>query len=214
MNDPVQQASDLIVTCCAHVSAFEGSGEAHQLLMDTAAEMRQSRPSAAFPQRYIEHVAYALDTVARFGFLSPQAAIASVYLATRFEFYFRILSGRLTREGTWVSAVAQREAIDAIGDQRLKRAKVSSVARAYRVMKLNTGRVSTQCRTLDAALYPKPVTLGSGFIVSDLGDRIEFGRNEASHGARGDISAESVFYGLMTAIVFYGHESRTAGVSA
>lgn len=206
MCDRVQQASDLIVSCCSHVSAFQGSGEAHQLLMETAADMRQYRPSSVFPQRYIEHVAYALDAVARFGFLSPQAAVASVYLATRFEFYFRILSGKLTREGTWVSELARQQAISAIVDTRLKHHRVSSVALAYRIMRLGTGRVSTQCQALDEALYPTPVQLGNGFVVSNLGDRTEFGRNEAGHGVRGDISAEAVFYGLMTAIIFYGHE--------
>lgn len=204
--DRVQRASDLIVSCCAHVGAFHGSGAAHHLLVETAAEMRSCRPLAVFPQRYIEHVAYALDTAARFRFLSPQAAVASVYLATRFEFYFRILSGKLTREGTWVSQLAQHEAINAIDDTRLKRPMVSSVALAYRVLKLDIGRVPAECRALDEALYTSPIELGSGLVIANLGDRIEFGRNEAGHGARGDISAEAVFYGLMTAIMFYGHE--------
>lgn len=214
LDDRVRRASDLIVSCCAHVSAFHGSGDAHQFLMETAAEMRGCRPSAVLPQRYIEHVAYALDIVARYRFLSPQAAIASVYLATRFEFYFRILSGKLTRDGTWVSELAQQEAIDAIADARLKRPRISSVALAYRVMKLDIGRVSTACRALDEALYSSPIELGTGFVISNLGDRIEFGRNEAGHGARGDISAEAVFYGLMTAIIFYGHEPASAAREA
>lgn len=210
LDDRVQRASDLIVSCCAHVSAFHGSGDAQHFLMETAGDMAGCRPSAVLPQRYIEHVAYALDTVARYRFLSPQAAVASVYLATRFEFYFRILSGKLTREGAWISELAQQEAIATIADTRLKRHRISSVALAYRVMKLDIGRVSAVCQALNEALYSSPIELGSGFVIANLGDRIEFGRNEAGHGARGDISAEAVFYGLMTAIIFYGHEPASA----
>jgi len=182
MSDRIQHASDLILSCCPHVSAYEGTGDAHQLLIETAVDMHERPASAVFPSRYVEHVAYALDAVGRFGFLSPQAAVASVYLATRFEFYFRILSAKLTREGIWVSARAQQEAVTAIGDRRLKRPRVSSVSLAYRVLKLGDGRVSKQFGALDAALYPKPVTLGSGFVVADLGDRAARSSVPVGHG--------------------------------
>ena len=36
---------------------------------------------------------------------------------------------------------------------------------------------------------------------------IAFARHAAGHGRQGDISAEAVFYGLVTAIIFY---NRTA----
>ena len=39
--------------------------------------------------------------------------------------------------------------------------------------------------------------------VADIGDRIEFGRHAVGHGHWGDISAEALFYGLMTSLVFY-----------
>ena len=40
-------------------------------------------------------------------------------------------------------------------------------------------------------------------LIADLGDRIEFGRHAVGHGHWGDISAEALFYGLVTALVFY-----------
>jgi len=75
-------------------------------LKEAASQMREAKPTLAFPDRYIEHVAFAVETVSLNGFLSPPAAIASVYLATRFEFYFRVLSGKLNGDGTWVSAAS------------------------------------------------------------------------------------------------------------
>jgi hypothetical protein len=66
-----------------------------------ADDMTHSVPSDVFPDRHKEHIAYALRMVASGGFLSSPAAIGSVYLATRFEYYFRVLSGRLNADGTW-----------------------------------------------------------------------------------------------------------------
>ena len=39
--------------------------------------------------------------------------------------------------------------------------------------------------------------------LTDIGDRIKFGRDAVGHGHWGDISAEALFYGLMTSLVFY-----------
>jgi len=166
--------------------------------------MAKSSPSTVFPNRYIEHVAYAVDMVASNDFTSPPAAIASVYLATRFEFYFRILSGRLNGDGTWTSLSAQKGAHAAISDRRLKSNRISSVALAYKIMKLDQSRQIVQhCTSLDKSLYSNPTTVVGGISVRDIGDRIEFGRHAAGHGHWGDISAEALFYGLMTALVFY-----------
>ena len=64
------------------------------------AEEIVAAPNTLFPQRYKEHVAYALGMVAQHSFTSPPAAIGAVYLATRFEFFFRLLSGKLNGDGT------------------------------------------------------------------------------------------------------------------
>jgi len=203
-----QQAMEYITTCCRDIGSFSGTGEVNLLIEQVASEMERTAPSTAFPPRHIEHVAYAMRTVGRNGFTSSPAAVASVYLATRFEFYFRILSGVLNRDGTWTCDEARDSSIAAIDDSRLKskrgRKHISSVALAYKIMKLNK-RVSLVrwCVELDDRLYPKPVTMPDGKAVGDIGERIESGRNAAGHGHWGDISAEALFYGLMTAIVFY-----------
>ena len=56
---------------------------------------------------------------------------------------------------------------------------------------------------LDKAILPAPIMAVGSFEVADIGDRIAFGRHSAGHGLWGDISSEAVFYGLVTAIVFY-----------
>ena len=202
--DRTQQALDFITTCCRNIGAFQGTSDVHQYLKKTAAEMAVSEPSAVFPDRYIEHVAYAVDMVASNMFLSPPAAIASVYLSTRFEFYFRILSGKLNGDGTWISLSAKQFARAAIKDNRLKGNRISSVALAYKIMKLNQSLKIVRAYTaLDNSLYATPTTVVGGMTISNIGDRIEFGRHAVGHGHWGDISAEALFYGLLTAVVFY-----------
>ncbi len=202
--DRTQHALDFITTCCRGVGAFYGTTAVNQYLKETASDIKASGPSAVFPDRYIEHVAYAVDMVASNMFLSPPAAIASVYLATRFEFYFRILSGKLNSDGTWISLSARETAQAAIKDNRLGRNRISSVALAYKIMKLDQSHKIVQaCTALDNSLYSTPTIVVGCVPVADIGDRIEFGRHAVGHGHLGDISGEALFYGLMTAVVFY-----------
>lgn len=202
--DRAQQAIDFITSCCATVGAFRGTSDVHNYLAATATEMAAAKSSDIFPDRYIEHVAYALGMVAGNIFTTPPAATASVYLATRFEFYFRKLSGKLNADGTWISSAAQQAARSAINDSRLGRNRISSVALTYKIMKLNQSRPIVQhCTALDNTLYSTPTTVVGPMTVADIGDRIEFGRHAVGHGQWGDISSEAMFYGLMTSLVYY-----------
>jgi hypothetical protein len=201
---PTDQAIKYLTTCCRKIGAFRGTGHPYAFLKDVANQIEQSKASKVFPDRYKEHVAYAVEMVASNLFLSPPAAIASLYLATRFEYYFRILSGKLNGDGTWISSTAQSAAQAAINDPRLTRKRVSSLSLAYRIMMTDTSlHIVEQCAKIDNCLYQKPINLANNTIVHNIGDRIEFGRHVAGHGHWGDVSSEAVFYGLMTAIVFY-----------
>ena len=78
------------------------------------------------------------------------------------------------------------------------------MAVTYKLMKLDQSRpVPRVFDLLDKAILPAPIMAAGAFEVTDIGDRIAFGRHSAGHGMWGDISSEAVFYGLMTAIVFY-----------
>ena len=203
-SDRAQRAIDFITSCCSSVGAYRGTGEVNQYLKGTAEEMVVSGSSDVFPDRYKEHVAYAINMVASNRFTSSPAAVASVYLATRFEFYFRILSGKLNGDGTWISASAKNAAQEEIKDSRMDRKRISCVALTYKIMKLDQSRRIVQhCTTLDNALYSTPTTVVGPMTVADIGDRIKFGRHAVGHGHWGDISAEALFYGLMTSLVFY-----------
>jgi hypothetical protein len=71
-------------------------------------------------------------------------------------------------------------------------------------MKLNQSYKIVQIlTTLDSSLYTTPTTVAGSMTVANIGDRIEFGRHATGHGHLGDISAEALFYGLLTAIIFY-----------
>ena len=202
--DPSGRVMDYITSCCARIGAFKGPTSVHACLKDVASEMAVAEPSAVFPERHIEHVAYAVDMVASHVFTSPPAAIAAVYLATRFEFYFRTISGKLSGDGTWVAPSAQGAARAALKDPRIGGKRISSVGLAYKIMKLDGSLpLVKHCMSLDDTLCSGPTRVVGGISITDIGDRIEFGRHAVGHGHLGDISSEGVFYGLMTALVFY-----------
>jgi hypothetical protein len=199
------EAAGYIRTHCQYMGSYAGDGSPFTFLARVAEEMATAEHTCLFPDRYKEHVAYAMGMVARHGFLEPPAAIAAVYLATRFEFFFRLLSGKLNGDGTWVNKTAdQPAAVATLGKKGLNGNRVSDVAVTYKLMKLDQSRRPAQVFDgLDKAIFAVPTKAVGGFVVADIGDRIAFGRHSAGHGLWGDISSEAVFYGLVTAIVFY-----------
>ena len=199
--DRSQQAVDYVTSCCGRIGAFQGTSDVHDYIRETAAEIAASQLSTAFPGRYKEHVVYAMNMVASNMSISSPAAIASPYLATRFEFYFRVLSSKLNNDGTWVSQDARKVARGGIKDRRfknsLKRKHISNIAVAYKIMKLDqTLQLVQHCEALDRKLYSTPIKVVGGFDVTDIGDRIAFSRHAAGHGEWGDISSEALFLGL------------------
>jgi len=202
--DTTEEAIGYITSCCPRVGSFSGSVAANHYLAGVAEAIRESSPTDLFPDRYKEHVSHALMMVAGSMFTDPPAAIASVYLATRFEFYFRVLSGKLTASGSWLSAEVHKAAQEQIPDARVRRRRISSVALAYKVMKLDRTRpVARVFDHLDRTIFPEPMRVAGGGTIADVGERIEYGRHASGHGELGDISAEGIFYGLVTAIVFH-----------
>ncbi len=166
--------------------------------------MTASKETRVFPNRYREHVAYAIKMIALNSFTSSPAAVASVYLNTRFEFYFRILSGRLNADGTWITPQVRNTATKLLNNNSLGKTRINDVTLAYKIMKINQSlSISKHCNKIDCILYPNPVKMPDGSYINDIGDRIKYLRVRSSHGHWGDISAEGIFYGLMTAIVFY-----------
>jgi hypothetical protein len=200
------EAANYIRTHCPGMGSYFGDLSPRTFLLRVAKEMEAAPHTALFPDRYKEHVAYAVGMVARHDFLEPPTAIAAVYLATRFEFFFRLLSGKLDGDGTWLNpAVDRPAAIQALGKKKgLEGKRVSDVAVTYKLMKLDQSRPAARVfEALDKAILPAPIKAAGGIEIADIGDRIAFGRHSAGHGLWGDISSEAVFYGLVTAIIFF-----------
>jgi hypothetical protein len=110
------EAAGYIKTHCRHLGSYAGDFVPYRFLARVAEEMAAAPHNELFPERYKEHVAYALGMVARHGFLEPPAAIAAVYLATRFEFFFRLLSSKLKGDGSRLNkTVDQPAAVAALG---------------------------------------------------------------------------------------------------
>src|SRR5262249_10768954 len=77
-------------------------------------------------------------------------------------FYFRLLSGKLKGDGTWLNkAVDQPAAVAALGENGLKGKRVSNVAVTYKLMKLNQSQPAAQVfGALDQVVLPVPVMAG------------------------------------------------------
>jgi len=209
---PTEEIVYYITTWYPHIGAgdtrarVEDLSSPYAVMMQAADEMLKAESSEAFPARHKEHIAYALQMVASGGSLSSSAAVGSVYLATRFEFYFRVLSGRLKPNGEWKTDKDRQEVMKLlVGDKRLEIKRINSVALAYKIMKTNdTLPLAHICISLDTSLYSTRTTkMPNGKELEDMGDRIEYLRHRSAHGHWGDITGDANFYGLLTALVFY-----------
>lgn len=192
---------------CTHIGSFSNLppfstiGNVFEFLTKVGKTIGESPDTSAFPGRTREHVAYAVSSIANFGFwsfLSPPCVLASTYLLTRLEFYFRILSGSLNPDGTWVGKTIPTSVLSAYPTLKGKK-RINNVSDTYNIMKLNTShKAAIAFDQLDNAL--------SGHWsanISNVGERIEYVRHSIAHGEWGDPSSEAVFYCLVTAIVFY-----------
>ncbi len=178
-----------------------------RVILKTANDILQSKNSPIFHDKQKEHIAYSLMMVAHGDFLSSPAAVGSVYLITRFEYYFRILSKRLQADGKWKTEGDQKEMKKIFKEEkRLNQKRINSVALAYKIMKTNnTLPLSNICNNLDKVMFTKCWKMPDSTTISDIGERIDYLRKRSAHGHWADISIEAKFIGLLTTIVFYNH---------
>ena len=95
------EAVGYIISHCPTVGSFAGDRSPHRFLERVSEEMRDSEDTELFPSRHRMPIAYALDVIAKGYFLEPPVTLAAVYLATRLERFFRLLSGKLLVDGSW-----------------------------------------------------------------------------------------------------------------
>jgi hypothetical protein len=175
--------------------------------------MDTSPPREPFREGYVEFVAHSIKmTIDSESFLDPAPAVASVYLATRFENYFRHLSGKLGCKGEWLSPQHQAEAVRdlSVHTKSVNRPQISNVSIAYKVMMLRKDLpIVAHLKRLDENLAEKGLKQSfsidphvSAPPMKDQGDRIGFGRNEIAHGEWGDMTGESLYYCLLTCLLF------------
>lgn len=205
--DRAEAAADFIVTCCPAAGAGSYTTEVFHFLEALSDVMRRGPESPLFGGRHREHVAFAIALTAQYRSLAPPAAIASVFLAMRFELYFRMLSGVLNDDGTWRDGSARDHAAALLNEPRLKRGRLADVALEYRVMLMNKSQPAVQIiKRLEQRLqpyYPPAQGKGSEFYYSDLGSRIKCMRDPSAHGFYADLSSEGAFYSLLIGILFY-----------
>jgi hypothetical protein len=170
-------------------------------IISDCADLITSTPDKdLFHARQKEPVALAMKEAATPGFDEPRKAIASLYLATQFEFYFRILSGLLNSDGSWKSPADQQKAKSFLpGESRLNQRSISNLELAYKLMVLNnTDPQAALLDDLDKAMRSR----FQSQIYNNLGGRIKYVRDRGTHGQWGDVSGEGIFYATLTAILY------------
>lgn len=106
--DKIQLATNYILETCPNIASYSltfenGQNPILQFLKELCADINNSKPSKLFPEDLIKNVSYAIQEWVKSCEDRNEkrpGVLASVYLATRFEFYFRILSNVLNADGT------------------------------------------------------------------------------------------------------------------
>jgi hypothetical protein len=197
----LELAKFYLVACCPTAGAYSLPDGLVNLICDTADSMASAPDKDIFLGRQKPPVALAMKEAITPGFDRPQKAIASLYLATQFEFYFRILSGMLNFDGTWKSSDDRVKAESFLPDgDRVRRRGTSSVEIAYKLTILNN--VDPRAALLDGLDQAIRLRFQST-LYDNFGGRIAYVRNRGAHGEWGDVSAEGVFYATLTAILYF-----------
>ncbi len=198
---PLELAKYYLLLCCPRAGAYSLLDGLLNIISDCADLITSTPDKDLFHIRQKEAVALAMKEAVTPGFDDPRRAIASLYLATQFEFYFRILSGLLNPDGTWKSPADQRKAKSLLPrESRLNRRSISSVELAYKLMVLNNADPrAAVLDELDKAIRSR----FQSQLYNNLGGRIKYVRDRGTHGQWGDVSGEGVFYATLTAILYF-----------
>jgi hypothetical protein len=203
-------AKYFLVESCEVIGRVSTNGDAGLHLQNFASELEASPCTELFGFRSKEAVAFAVRLIATTSGLAPEAAVGSVYLCTRMEIYFRMLSGFLNPDGTWLSSELQNQADARLPGKKLRKQKrINQVKLTYDLFLLNEENITVkQFLELERAIAKVPVLREHGDIteLQGIGDRIDHLRHPAAHGYYGDLSSEGIFNALLYAIIFFSQQ--------
>jgi hypothetical protein len=180
-----------LVSNCIRAGAWTLHGGHQNLVTDVADMMAHGSDTDLFVGRQKEPVSVAMKNCISLGVMDPLNAISALYLATQFEFYFRILSGSLNIDGTWKNSEAKERAIELLPSKKkqLNRERINSVELAFSLAILRQD--DARCSVVRELSYELNSRVTSN-LYKDLGGRIGFCRHRSAHGEWGDVSAEGV----------------------
>jgi hypothetical protein len=169
----IEKAKFWIVECCPFVGAYSGTLEPYEFIGRYADAIEKATASDLFFERQKEHIGHAMRMIANSRFTDPASAVASVYLVTRLEFFFRILSGVLKFDGTWkderLRTQYKKEFLPGI---KLGK-RINDVAVTYKIATIDKSNSRTShLRDLDNRIAGKLKSAHPDAVYSDIGDRI------------------------------------------
>jgi hypothetical protein len=188
---------------CPSIGAYCGNFDAPHFIANVAADVVTWPMGRGHNDRRLDIIAYALDIASQMSFVTPPGALASVYLLHQLEFFFRVLSGVLHPNGTFIDPSRRAAVIAALPGEQIG-GRINGIALTYKIMQLNLGGVHAVdvYRDLDNSI--PPVAMPDGTMQNTVGDRVTYFRHTVSHGEFGDPSSEGLYYALLTAIAIYG----------
>jgi hypothetical protein len=197
----LELAKYYLLLCCPRAGAYTLLDGLLNIISDCADSITSTPDKDIFHIRQKEAVALAMKEATTPGFDDPRRALASLYLATQFEFYFRILSGLLNPDGSWKSPADHQKAKSLLPkEKRLNYRSISNLELAYKLMVLNNADPrATLLDELDKAIRSR----FQSQLYDNLGGRIKYVRDGGAHGQWGDVSAEGVFYATLTAVLYF-----------
>lgn len=196
----------LLLESCSRIGAGSTNGDLLRFLTCFAEELDAAPFEGPFGLRFKEHIAYAVGMVAQSRPTDSPSAIASVFLVTRLEILFRILSGVLNSDGTWIDSTTQAMVTSRLKDNRIKSKRINNVVLAYKILMLNkSSSIVVALHEIDINIPPSTVTGSDGSLetLSDIGERIGYMRQPVAHGFFNDASSEGWFYALVIAVIYF-----------
>lgn len=190
-------AADFIYKCCPGAGSFKGTTEAHNLLLEFS-KFLLSPNEKVYGGRRREHIAFAIELVARSAPARPEGAVATPYLIAQIEYSLRKMCEYVDGKGLLIKELP--ESLKKKGDKIGNRIYLK---RLYEIFREKKGDLISQTlNDLDNKI--SSYTVVGGDNITSLGDRLSWFRNNALHGYDADIGVEGVFVGLLLLILYSG----------
>jgi len=194
-------AEKLILESCSHVGSYPSSGDDVWYIYNFAQELfnnyvgfddRSTEPlkAALYLLSHIDYGRTSPDKRSDFDYIcAGGGAMVAMYLMAHLEYLFRV-KGRYLNENGSIKVKLPKQLIEK-ASIRKEQKRINNIDQAFAIY-----------------LFRNRTILGKRLIILDknigITGRLKRIRNPVMHGELADASSEAMFFGLMTALFYYG----------